>query len=332
VARYWGFWTRGKLELLRRYLDAFTTTTKNKSTERIYLDVFGGQPENRDRLTNDLLAGSARIALSIDDPSFTRLRFLEVEPYATRLRSALDQEFPRRDFRVVAGDCNTTIHATLQDLAQLNWAPTFAFVDPNGPDTHWSTIEALAAFKRKDRPKTEIWLLFAAGMFMRNLRTDGSVRPEDADQLTKMFGTDQWRAIYAARVSGDLTPADARDEYVNLMRSRLEQVLGYKWTHPLEVFNEHGSSIYHMIFATDHPVGTEIMTSLYTTALAEFPAMRQAARQQRARLEEEAVGVHTLFGKQLDELTAPLRRGERFYEYTPPTPPYGSSEPKDTDT
>jgi three-Cys-motif partner protein len=325
VARYWGFWTRGKLELLRRYLDAFTTTTKNKSTERIYLDVFGGQPENRDRLTNDLLDGSARIALSIDDPPFTRLRFLEVEPYATRLRTTLEEDFPDRDFQVVAGDCNATIRPTLQELAHLSWAPTFAFVDPNGPDTHWSTMQALATFKRKDRPKTEIWLLLAAGMFMRNLRTDGSVRPEDADQLTRMYGTDQWKTIYAARVAGDLTPAEARDEYVNLMRWRLERELGYKWTHPLEVFNEKGSSIYHMIFATDHQVGTQIMTSLYSAALSEFPAMRQAARQQRARLEEEAAGVHTLFGEQLDELSGPLRRGERFYEYVPPTPPYGIS-------
>jgi three-Cys-motif partner protein len=326
VTRYWGFWTRGKLELLRRYLDAFTTTTKNKATERLYLDIFGGQPENRDRLTEDLLDGSARISLSIDDPPFTRLRFLELEPYATRLRTALQKDFSGRDFEVIPGDCNTTIHAVLQELAHLSWAPTFAFIDPNGPDTHWSTIEALARFKRKDRPKTEIWLLLAAGMFIRMLPTDGSVRREDADRLTKMYGTDQWTAIYDARVAGRLTPGDARDEYVNLMQWRLEQVLGYTWTHPLEVFNEQGSSIYHMIFATDHPLGTKIMTNLYTTALAEFPAMRQAARQHRARIEAEAEGIHTLFGEQLDELRTPLRRGERFYEYTPPWPPFGTAE------
>ena len=81
MARYWGFWTRGKLELLRRYLDAFTTASKGVE-ERIYLDVFGGQPENRDRLTDELLDGSARIALSTANPTFTRLRFFELEPYA----------------------------------------------------------------------------------------------------------------------------------------------------------------------------------------------------------------------------------------------------------
>lgn len=42
-ARTWGYWTRGKLDLLRRYLDAFTTTTKYKVDERIYIDAFAGQ-------------------------------------------------------------------------------------------------------------------------------------------------------------------------------------------------------------------------------------------------------------------------------------------------
>ena len=37
MARYWGFWTRGKLDLLRRYLDAFTTACKSQD-EIIYLD------------------------------------------------------------------------------------------------------------------------------------------------------------------------------------------------------------------------------------------------------------------------------------------------------
>ena len=46
MARRWGFWTRGKLDILRDYLDAFTTATKNKASERLYLNLFAGDPEN----------------------------------------------------------------------------------------------------------------------------------------------------------------------------------------------------------------------------------------------------------------------------------------------
>jgi len=72
-----------------------------------------------------------------------------------------------------------------------------------------------------------------------------------------MYGTNQWREICQARVSGVLEPGVARGEYVNLMRWRLQHALGYKRTHPLEIFNQRGRSIYHMIFATDHDAGTE---------------------------------------------------------------------------
>src|SRR5271170_127878 len=67
VARSWGFWTRYKLELLQRYLDAFTTTTKNLSSKAVYLDLFGGEPENVDRDTLNPIDGSARIALNTEN-------------------------------------------------------------------------------------------------------------------------------------------------------------------------------------------------------------------------------------------------------------------------
>lgn len=323
MARYWGFWTRGKLDLLRRYLDAFTTASKSLD-ERIYLDLFGGQPANRERVTEADLDGSAKIALATVDPPFSRLRFFELEPYASRLRTALIADHAGRDFEVVPGDCNATLGGVLAGLASVNWAPTFAFVDPNGPDIHWSTIEALARFKKPNTTKTEMWLLFAAGMFIRNLPVDGSVRDEDALKLTQMYGTEQWTAIYRARVAGDLTPADAREEYVNLMRWRLQEVLGYEWTHPLEIFNERGHSIYHMIFATDHDAGNRIMTSLYNRAANEFPAMREAARQRRARLADEAAGLQSLFGDDFVDIAAPVSGGERFYEYVAPWVPFGT--------
>lgn len=214
----------------------------------------------------------------------------------------------------------------LDGLRGVNWAPTFAFVDPNGPDIHWSTLDALSRFRKHSLTKVELWILVAAGTFIQNLRTDGTAHPSEADKLTRMYGTEQWRVIYEARVSGAIAPSDAREEYVNLMRWRLEMVLGYRWTHPLEIFNEKGASIYHMVFATDHEAGNRIMTSLYNAAANEFPAMRTMARQRRARLEEESQGVFNLFGEQREVSTAAVGSTERLYVHSPPWPPYGSAQ------
>ena len=191
---------------------------------------------------------------------------------------------------------------------------------------HWSTLEALSKFKKPGRTKTEIWLLLAAGMFIRTLRRDGAVRDEDAVKLDRMYGTDQWRAIYRARLTEAMEPGEAREEYVNLMRWRLQNVLGYRWTHPLEIFNEGGASIYHMLFATDHEAGNRIMTSLYNAAADEFPRMRQEARHRRSRLAEKDAGVLSLFGDELDRPVPPRRARENLYTHAEPWTPYGSAD------
>ncbi|MEX2551802.1 MAG: three-Cys-motif partner protein TcmP [Actinomycetota bacterium] len=323
--RYWGVWTTGKLEVLERYLDGFTTTAKNKSSEILYFDLFGGRAENIERLTNKVLRGSPSIALSIHDKAFTRLRFFELDPrHAAELRITLEQDHPGRDFEVIAGDCNQEIGTVLRRLQTVNWAPAFAFIDPNGPDVAWTTLEALARFKRPDRRKVELWILLADAMFMRSLPKDGSVSFADAAKLTAMYGSGDWRLIYNARVDEDIDPAEAREEYVNLMRWRLQETLGYRWTHPLEFRTESGRPIYHMIFATDHELGTKIMTSLYSSAKKRFPAMRQKAKNTRRRLEEEQRGVHNLFGEAIDGIVAGQPQGGKdAYEYLPPWPPFG---------
>ncbi|NIA26077.1 MAG: three-Cys-motif partner protein TcmP [Gammaproteobacteria bacterium] len=258
--------------------DAFTTASKSV-TERLYFDLFAGQAENVDRVTRE--PWKARIALSAGDPPFTRLRFFEIEN-GKELEEGLRAGFPNRDLVVYSGDCNETIHQALADLSGRNWAPAFAFIDPNGHDIRWSTPEALSAFKASRKHRVELWTLFPEPMFVRLLRVDGEeVRPQDIERILSMFGSDAWRAIYKARIREVLEPSRARIEYVNLMRWRLEKELGYHRTQPFEVHNEQGRPIYHLIFATDHEAGDRIMSHLYSSALREFPKMCRHAVDQR---------------------------------------------------
>jgi three-Cys-motif partner protein len=222
---------------------------------------------------------------------------------------------------VFEGDCNENIGAALRDLRSWNWALTFAFIDPNGPCGGGATIETLAAFKKPRLSKVELWILFPAGLFSRNLPVRGDVRDRDAAFLSGMFGTDEWEEIYRGRLNGLLSPTEAREEYVNLMRWRLESALGYQFTAQLEVVNEQGVPLYHMIFATDNDAGTRIMSDLYRRAAAEFPQMRRQARERRRRLHEEQDGILRLPGLE-EDLEAAAMQGEKFYEHAPPTEPW----------
>ena len=281
--RTWGYWTRAKLEVLDKYLRAFVRASKGVS-ERVYLDAFAGEGRGVDRLTGEEFAGSSRIAIDVDDPPFTKLRYFELSSHAAGLEQQLREEYPDRDIVVYPGDCNMTIPQALGDLRDYRWAPTFAFLDPDGMELAWSTIEALANHKRGYRPersekaeyKVEMWMLFPSGGLIRTLALDSEkLRDIDAARATRLFGTDSWRTILEARREGKLDGAEAREHYVNLMRWRLENDLGYRWTHPLEIKNLRGVPIYHMILATDNQAGTNIMSNLYTDAASRIPEMRE---------------------------------------------------------
>lgn len=298
MTRAWGIWTQSKLDLLKDYLDAFTTTTKNKSGERIYLDLFGGEPENVDRTTLNPIDGSARIALDTTNPPFTRLCFFELPQNAAKLRTILGQEYPGRELRVYEGDCNNSIREALADLHRdgIAWAPTFAFIDPNSPDCHWATLQALAAHKGIDaKTKVELWMLFPVPLFQRMLPKTGAVRQEDDERITLMYGTPDWHAILTAKLNSKISATEGREEYVNLMRWRLEKELGYGWTHHLLVNNESNRPIYYMVFATDSDPGKKIMRDLYEKAAMTFPKMIEQNRALRERMDRESRGVVDLF-------------------------------------
>lgn len=317
ATREWGLWSAIKLRTLEDYLYRFTKVTQGKTRHVVYLDLFAGRPSNTIRATGERLDGSPVIALR-NTPPFTRLAFCEMPAQAAALDAELSQMFPGdKRFTVYPGDCNVTIARVLGDLKAISWAPTFAFVDPDGPHCRWSTVEALARHKPStSRTKVELWLLFPT-MFMRELplAAGTSPTPEVVAQITAMYGIDQWELIYRDRLADRIDGAQARAEYVNLMRWRLEQALEYKATHAIDIPNEHGAPIYTMIFATDNDAGDRIMSSLYRKAAQQFPEMRiQAAEARKSKNEPEQISLLAPTPEQL-----PI--GE--YTHYPPWPPPG---------
>jgi three-Cys-motif partner protein len=331
MPRAWGIWTQHKLGLLEDDLDAFTTAGK-RAQALVYLDLFGGEPDNVARDTLEPIDGSARIALDTANPPFSHLRFFELGPNAAKLRATIAQEYPERDAIVYEGDCNETIHQALADLRRqgLDWAPTFAFIDPNGPHYGWSTLEALARHKNPGaKTKVELWILFPAPLFQRLLPTTGKIRRQDNEMITRMFGTPRWHAIWLAKLNNEIEPSEARAEYVDLMRWRLEQDLHYRWSFQLEVQTLRKAPIYHMIFATDHTAGRDIMKHLYEKAARDYPAMVEAHRAQAERKTREEAGVYDLWSACGIEMPLGGAPGPKI---TLPIEPAGEPRPHDEAT
>lgn len=303
--------------MLEDYLAAFATASKGQS-ERIYLDAFAGEGHGLDRLTGEEFLGSARIALEAGGGSaFTRFRYFEKGQRANDLEAQLRHDYPHRDIKVYEGDCNTTILDALSELKGLNWAPTFAFLDPDGMELAWNTLRALADHKHgyrssastKPEYKVELWMLFPTSGIVRTLaHEEGKVSHDDIARATRLFGSDEWKPIYELRLAKKISAAQAREEYVNLMRWRLEHTLGYRFAHPFELKNTKGSTLYHMIFATDNDAGTRIMAAIYAHAAKRLPDMLEEAR-------------NRIKGQQTLDLGLEPIESEVGYQYEPPWEP-----------
>jgi three-Cys-motif partner protein len=316
--RTWGVWSELKLEILKRYLTRFTTAAK-RSPACVYIDAFAGTGTGVSRTTEEPFDGSPRIALQTQPP-FTHLFFCEMHTPAAYLQRALANDFPDdRRYRVTAGDCNGTIPQVLQHLRaqNLGWAPTFAFVDPDGMEVDFNTLRSLAEHKRgyrkgSSRPefKVELWLLFPSPAIERVVskeRRDNITVAES--RATRLFGSTEWAVVHDLRTTRALEASQARTSYVELMRWRLETVLGYRWAHALEMQDLVGRPVYHMILATDHPAGTEIMSHLYGWAVrAALPRYDQAKQQ--------LTGQPRLFD--MPPITSKQPAGYRYEQPLPP--------------
>lgn len=78
------------------------------------------------------------------------------------------------------------------------------FVDQQAAELRWETLRQLAQHKRSDKPRVELWLLFAGGLFPRGLASqdaEGLRNAAFADRVSEMFGTQQWLEMQRARTS-----------------------------------------------------------------------------------------------------------------------------------
>jgi three-Cys-motif partner protein len=252
-------WTREKLALVRYYLGGtgekgggFMVATR-RARGRHYIDLFSGpgQCQMRD---GEIIDGSPIIAAKATPP-FTRLYWVDADARNAASLRAHRHDFPTRRIEVIHRDANLAVDAILAGLPRNE--PVFAFLDPEGSELSWSTIEKLA--RHKPRNKIELFILFASDTgVIRFFPRDPSrmVRQDRLDQM--MPSPEGWRRIYARR--SDLSGIDFRrlilEEYTTGLAN-----LGYTYIPPPRLVRKPDRRpLYFMVFATDHEAGLNIMS------------------------------------------------------------------------
>lgn len=293
-----GDWTRTKLEILAKYLAAYTKALHEKPTaarpfRKAYIDAFAGTgyrtmgragsdevddgdatnlvfPDLATPAPQELLDGSARIALKVE-PHFDRYIFIEQRKKHVRELENLETEFPDLASRiqVTRGDAN----AEIQALCAKNWRDRRAvlFLDPYGMQVEWETIAAVAKTKAID-----LWLLFPLGIGVNRLVTRTGEIPESWQRrLDVLLGTTSWREDFYAVEQTPMLFGDPQERVVKAsvatigryFNDRLKSVFAEVAEHPAVLRNSVGNPLYLFCFAAGNAKGAPIACKIASSLL-----------------------------------------------------------------
>lgn len=262
-------WTEEKLMILECYVTAFATACA-KAEGWYALDLFAGAGLNYSITRAAPISGSPLILLDAAAPKATQVLVNELDDQA---RAALGARCAPHEARarIFGADANSVIREMLAVIPTA--APAFAFLDPEGSELDWQTVEAIAAHKAHRRNKVEQLILFPTDMgFVR-------LAPDHPELVTRIFGHERWVETFERRRAGRITADQARGEYVRLYAAGLRE-LGYRTVLDRQITKGSGAPMYFLIFGTDHEAGERIMDHCFDRV--------------RIRVQEE-LGQATLF-------------------------------------
>lgn len=256
-----GLWTEKKLEILHRYLDAYTKVLKNQPFTLCYVDGFAGAgsyTESADDYADfyKFRDGSARIALEIDDKPFDKLVFIEKNAGSAEALLKLTGEFRGRRVEIIQGDANAKVPEFCRNMGNFDRA--VVFLDPWAMEASWTTVEAIANTK-----KIDCWVLFPLNAVTRMMPVDKEPDEATANQLDRIFGgREYWQDTYedSPQLSFlDNDPRRARapgsEQIAARYRGRLRTAFHRVANKSLTLRNSTNAPLFEMFFAVGNPSG-----------------------------------------------------------------------------
>ena len=284
VNTFGGNWTRDKLRILEDYLKAYTTALKNQSFRLWYVDAFAGTGyvsldsgnvaqsrlsilgDSGDDETANILKGSARLAIEVDNRPIDEFIFIEQNfEYAIEL-SKLKREFSGRSIRIVPDDANNFLPDWCEERNRQWGTPWLGeraviFLDPFATEVDWQTVQRISETKSVD-----LWILFPLSALTRILPTDREPDDHNAIILDRVFGNREWRDVLYRTYSqpnlfGEEETHTVREEQqaiVDLYLQQLSSVFSAVAPHPKWFRNSRNSPLFSLMFAAANERGGPI--------------------------------------------------------------------------
>ena len=293
--KFGGPWTEEKLQILRAYLESYTTALKNQRFQLTYVDAFAGTgsvdhssayPSHGNPLlvnafdndTAGVLKGSARLALEVTDRPFDQFVFVEQNPAHTRELHRLKAEFANRAIRIEQADANAFLPEWCENRNQRFGVPwryhrAVVFLDPFATEVDWQTVQCIAETKSVD-----LWILFPLSALTRILPREREPDEAYAYTLDRVYGSPEWRnELYHTRTQATLFG----DELVTSVRSdqraivdaylrKLESIFAKIAPSPKWFHNSRNSPQFAFMFAASNPSGAPIAVQIASHLLERW--------------------------------------------------------------
>lgn len=262
-----GEWVKEKLFYVKRYIDVFEVAMRDKNwRKRIFIDLFSGPGKCIVRDTNEYLLGSPILALQTQYP-FTDYFFGDLDPQniqSLKTRSSASK-IPPKSINFLIGDANKLVTEVTNAISNFDKkfvqgllpCLNLAFLDPEGLELEWKTVEALAGMKRMD-----LIIHYSQNGLTRNLERCYSSKDETV--IDRFFGDRNWRDVYK-NVSEKKEIIGIHRALIDYYKSKLRD-LGYVVINdseelirePLIRNTKRNAPLYRLIFASKHPLGNKI--------------------------------------------------------------------------
>jgi three-Cys-motif partner protein len=251
-----GDWTYDKLYYLNAYLARFIVSMRKKQWRAIhYIDLFAGPGKNR-LSSGKIIPGSPLLALSQEQP-FNHYYFTDLDPVyvdALKRRCSNHPEYAQISFLV--GDANQVVDQIVSEVTNIDsiftkgqWPSlNLAFLDPEGLELHWNTVEKLA------NRRTDLIIYYPQMGITRDAPREMESQPPTP--IDRFFGDTNWRDLYRKYQNREET--FLHRTLLDYYKLKLT-ALGYTDNHIVEPLLKNSKEVplYRLLFACKHSLGNQ---------------------------------------------------------------------------
>ena len=250
--KFGGEWTVEKLDILSKYLSAYSIALKNFSFSKIYIDAFAGTGKIIVDETEEEITGSVRLSLNSEN-KFDEYIFIEKKKsFAEELQYIVNNEYAElsNQISIIHGDWNNKL---IEICKTIDWNNNRAvlFLDPYATEVKWETLKAVAATEAID-----LWYLFPFSATQRMLKKDGMIDEKWKLKLNSLFGDDGWfDRFYAPNDQINFFGNDTMIKNVNkeglssYIKERLNTIFPVVAKNPRLLYNTMNSPLFLFCFA-----------------------------------------------------------------------------------